>query len=45
MRVAMAQLNPTIGDIGGNVTKIRQVAVKACRAGPGRIWWSFPNWP
>ncbi|MBE3588883.1 MAG: NAD+ synthase [Thermoanaerobacteraceae bacterium] len=33
MRVAMAQLNPTIGDIGGNVTKIRQVAVKACRAG------------
>ncbi|RKO66121.1 NAD+ synthase [Desulfofundulus salinus] len=37
MRIALAQLNPTIGDISGNVDKIRQAAGKARRIGAGLV--------
>ncbi|AEG16822.1 NAD+ synthetase [Desulfofundulus kuznetsovii DSM 6115] len=33
MRIALAQLNPTIGDVGGNTGKMRKVVEAARRAG------------
>lgn len=37
MRIALAQLNPTIGDISGNIGKIRQTVEKAWRTGAGLV--------
>ena len=33
MKVALAQINPTVGDFDGNSAKIRQSAVDAKRRG------------
>lgn len=37
MRIALAQLNPTIGDISGNVAKIRASAARAREKGAGLL--------
>jgi NAD+ synthase (glutamine-hydrolysing) len=33
VKIALAQLNPTIGDLAGNVQLVRDAAAKACQAG------------
>ena len=33
MKIAIAQLNYTVGDIAGNVAKIADAAVRACEGG------------
>ncbi|OIQ61524.1 glutamine-dependent NAD(+) synthetase [Moorella thermoacetica] len=37
MRIAMAQLDPTIGDIGGSLAKIRQAVAEARQHGAGLV--------
>ena len=42
MRVALAQVNPTVGDLRGN----RQLVEEAAAAASGRqTWWSCPDGP
>ncbi len=41
LKITLAQLNPVVGDIEGNLAKIRAARL-AGRRGRGPIWWSAP---
>ena len=43
MRVTMAQINPTVGDLEGNFRLIARAVAQAIRTAV--IWWYSPNWP
>ena len=42
MKIALAQLNPTVGDFAGNSTKILEFAQRA--ESVARTWPCFPNY-
>ena len=41
LKIFLAQRNPTVGDITGNVALIRESRAAAARPAP--TWWSIPN--
>ena len=43
-RIALAQIDTTVGDFAGNAAKVRDVTVRA-RAPAGLAWWSSRSWP
>ena len=42
-RLALAQLNPTVGDIEGNTARTIEYVERGGNAAP--TWWPFPNSP
>jgi NAD+ synthase (glutamine-hydrolysing) len=42
MKVALAQINATVGDLAGNARLVAQAARQA--HAQGAAWWWRPNW-